>query len=119
MSCLVNQAEGLSSRAPPEYQKVMRSDLNVAPARDTRSARVVEVDSDSDVEFQDSREVLPIRSLADSIAVPRVPQATTSETMQPSSTGLLTNITRNSLNLEDRHRFSVQKKAQVLVILRV
>ena len=35
-----------------------------------------EVDSDSDVEFQHSREVLPTRSLADSIAVPRVPQTT-------------------------------------------
>ena len=44
---------------------------------------MVEVDSDSDVEFQDSREVLPTRSLADSTAVPRVPQTTTTETMQP------------------------------------
>ena len=75
-----NQAEGQSSRAPPEYQEVICADLNVAPARET-SARVVEVDSDSDVEFQDSREVLPTRSLADSITVPRVPQTTTTETM--------------------------------------
>ena len=40
-----------------------------------------EVDSDSDVEFQDSREILPTRSLADSIAVPRVPLTTTQETI--------------------------------------
>ena len=37
------------------------------------------------VEFQNSREALPTRSLADSIAVPRVPQTTTIETSQPSS----------------------------------
>ena len=30
-----NQTEGLSSRAPPEYQEIMHSDLNVAPVRDT------------------------------------------------------------------------------------
>ena len=41
-----------------------------------------EVDSDSDVEFQDSREALPTRSLADSVAVTRVPQATTMKTTQ-------------------------------------
>ena len=63
----------------------MCSDLNIAPARDTQSARVGEVKLDSDVEFQDSKEVLPTRSLADSIAVPRIPQ-TTLETNQPSST---------------------------------
>ena len=74
-----NQAEGQSSRAPPEYREVIQIDLNIAQARET-SARVVEVDSDSDVEFQDSREVLPTKSLADSIAVPRVPQITTTET---------------------------------------
>ena len=91
-----NQAEGPSSRAPPEYREVMRSDLNIVPARDTQSARVAEVDLDSDVEFQDSREVLPTRSLADSIAVPRVPQATTSETMQPSSTGFVEHHTEQS-----------------------
>ena len=75
-----SQAEGQSSRAPPEYQEVICSDLNIASAKETHSARVVEVDSDSDVEFQDSREVLPTRSLADSITVPRVPQLSTLET---------------------------------------
>ena len=74
----------------------MCSDLNIAPARDTQGARVVEVDSDSDVEFQDSREGLPTRSLADSIAVPRVPQTTTSETIQPSSTGNVSHRTEQS-----------------------
>ena len=64
----------------------MHSYLNVVPARDTQSARMGEVGSDSDVEFQDSREVLPTRSLADSIAVSRIPQTTTLETNQPSST---------------------------------
>ena len=86
---LSNQAEGLSSRAPPEYREVVQSDLDVALTRESQSARVEEVDLDSDVEFQDSREALPPRSLADSIAVPRVPQITTSETIQPSSTGIV------------------------------
>ena len=75
-----SQAEGQSSRAPPEYREVICSDLNIASAKVIHSARVVEVDSDSDVKFQDSREVLPTRSLADSIAVPRVPQSATLET---------------------------------------
>ena len=79
-----NQAEGQSSRAPPEYREVTRADLNIHLARET-SARVAEVDSESDVEFQDSKEELPIQSLASSIAVPRVPQITTRETMRPSS----------------------------------
>ena len=62
----------------------MRADLNIPPAREP-SARVDEVDSNSDVEFQDSREALPTKSLADSVAVTRVPQATTQQTSQPSS----------------------------------
>ena len=84
-----SHAEGLSSRAPPEYWEVVQSDLNVAPARVSQGARVGEVDSDSDVEFQDSREVLPTRSLADFIAVPWVPQVTTSESTWLSSTGIV------------------------------
>ena len=47
-----------------------------------------EDEQDSDVEFQDSREVLPIRSLADSIAVPRFTPATLETNIPPSSTGL-------------------------------
>ena len=49
------------------------------------SARVAEVDSDSEDEFQDSREALPPRSLAESITATRVPQVTTHQTMQPPS----------------------------------
>ena len=41
---------------------------------------------DSDVEFQDSREALPTRSLADSIAVPRFTPATLESNIPPSST---------------------------------
>ena len=93
---LSSHSEGPSSRAPLEYQEVVHSDLNVALARDTQSARMGEVDSDSDVEFQDSREVLPTRSLADSIAVPRVPQTTTLETNQPSSTGFVSHHNRTN-----------------------
>ena len=78
-----SHAEGPGSRAPLEYQEVIRSDLNVNPARETRSARVEEDERDSDVEFQDSREVLPTRSLADSIAVPRLTQATLETNNQP------------------------------------
>ena len=74
----------------------MCSDLNIVPARDTQSARVGEVNSDSDVEFQDSREALPPWSLADSIAVPRVPQTTTLETNQPSSTGFVSHHTEQT-----------------------
>ena len=59
----------------------MRADLNIPPARET-SARVGEVDSDSEAEFQDSREALPTKSLVDSVTVTRVPQATTTQTMQ-------------------------------------
>ena len=39
---------------------------------------------DNDVEFQDSREVLPTRSLADSITVPRLPPATLEINQLPS-----------------------------------
>ena len=49
---------------------------------------------DSDVEFQDSREVLPARSLADSIAVPRFTPAALESNIQPSSTGSDSHINR-------------------------
>ena len=78
-----SHAEGPGSRAPPDYREVIRSDLNVNPARETRSARVEEEEQESNVEFQDSREVLPSRSLADSIAVPRLTQATLETNNQP------------------------------------
>ena len=47
-----------------------------------------EDEQDSDVEFQDSREVLPTRSLADSIAVPRFTPATLETNIPLLSTGL-------------------------------
>ena len=47
-----------------------------------------EVDSDSDDDFQDSREVLPTRSSTDPITITRVPQATALKTTQPPSPDL-------------------------------
>ena len=82
-----SQAVGQSSRAPSEYQEVMRADLNIPLSRET-SARVAEVDSGSEDEFQDSKETLPPRSLAESIAATRVPQVSTFQTAQPSSLDL-------------------------------
>ena len=72
--------ESQSTRAQPENREVILADLNINPAKETHSARVAEVDSDSDAEFQDSREVQPTRSLAYSITVPKVPQVATQET---------------------------------------
>ena len=82
-----SQAVGQSSRAPSEYREVMRADLNIPLSRET-SARVAEVDSGSEDEFQDSKENLPPRSLAESIAATRVPQVSTLQTAQPSSPDL-------------------------------
>ena len=70
-----------------------------------------EVDLDSDVEFQDSREVLPTRSLADSIAVPRVPQTTTSETIQPSSTEIVSHHMEQSESGESPQVLSSEEGA--------
>ena len=42
-----SHAEGPGSRAPPEYQEVIQTDLNINPARETQSARVEEVEQDS------------------------------------------------------------------------
>ena len=78
-----SHAERPGSTAPLEYREVIQSDLNINPARETQSARVEEVEQDSDVEFQDLREVLPTRSLADSIAAPRLTQATLETNNQP------------------------------------
>ena len=78
-----SQAVGRGSRAPPEYQEVTRANLNVPPQR-IPSARVAEVDSSSDEEFQDSKtEQLP-RSLAKLITATRVPQVAAQQTNQPS-----------------------------------
>ena len=65
----------------------MRADLNIPLSRET-SARVAEVNSGSEDEFQDSKETLPPRSLAESIAATRVPQVSTFQTAQLSSPDL-------------------------------
>ena len=77
-----NRPEDWSSRAVPEFWEFQRADLNRAPARET-SARVAEVDSSSEDEFQDSKEDPPSRSLAESVTATRVPQVATSQTAQP------------------------------------
>ena len=74
---------GRGSRALPEYREVTRANLNVPPQR-IPSARVAEVDSSSDDEFQDSNTEQPPRSLAESITATRVPQVATQQTNQPS-----------------------------------
>ena len=84
----ISHAEGPGSRAPPEYREVVCSDLNVNLARETRSSRVEETEQGSDVEFQDTWEALPPRSLADSIAVPRLVPTTLESNKAPSSTEL-------------------------------
>ena len=81
-----SHAEGPGSRAPPEYREVIHSDLNVDPAIETHSAGVEETEQDSDVEPQDTREALPPRSLADSIAAPRFTPTTLETNTAPSST---------------------------------
>ena len=81
-----SHAEGPGSRAPLEYREVICSDLNVNQARETHSARVEEDEQDSDVEFQDTWEALPPRSLVDSIAAPRLVPTTLETSIAPSST---------------------------------
>ena len=78
-----SQAVGRGSGALPEYREVTRANLNVPPPR-IPSARVAEVDSSSDDEFQDSNTEQPPRSLAESITATRVPQVATQQTNQPS-----------------------------------
>ena len=77
-----NRPGDRSSRAVPEFQGFQRADLNRAPGWET-SARVAEVDSSSEDEFQDSKEDPPPRSLAESVTATRVPQVATSQTSQP------------------------------------
>ena len=80
-----SQAVGRGSRALSGNREVMRANLNVPQPR-IPSARVVEVDSSSDDEFQDSNTEPAPRSLAESITATRVPQVTTQQTNQPSPT---------------------------------
>ena len=78
-----------SSKAPLEHREVW-ADLNVHPAREDQNARVEGSDGDSDVEFQDSREVLHPRTLTDSVTVPRSIPTTSVTNTASSSTGLTT-----------------------------
>ena len=56
------------------------------PARENQNARVEGNNGDSDLELQDSREILHLRNLAESIAVPKSVPTTLMTTS--SSTGL-------------------------------
>ena len=76
-----SQAVGQGSRAQSESREVMRANLN-APPQSIPSARVAEVDSSSNDEFQDSNTEPPPRSLAESITATRVPQVATQQTNQ-------------------------------------
>ena len=92
VNCLtVSLVTDQSSIAVPESREVQRADLNRALARET-SARVAEVDSSSEDEFQDSKEGPPPRSLAESVTATRVPQVATSQTAQPQR-----NLTRHHI----------------------
>ena len=63
-----SHVRGSSSKASLEHKEV-KGDLNVNPARDYQNARVEGSNTDSDLEFQDSKEVLHPGSLAASITV--------------------------------------------------
>ena len=92
-------------RAYPECREVC-TDLNMNPIRETCNARVEGSDEDSDVEFQDSREALPPRSLADSIVLRFAP--TTSVTnFAPSSTELV----------NDHHTSQISESGESLQVL--
>ena len=65
-------------------------------------------DEDSDVEVQESRDVLPPRSLSDSIVALRSAPTTLETDITSSSTKL-----DNHLSLENHCRFSTQSQAQV------
>ena len=84
----ISHAEGPGSRAPPEYREVIHSNLNINLARETHSARVEENEQDTDVEFKDTWEASPPRSLADSIAAPRLVPAALETNQAPLSTEL-------------------------------
>ena len=79
-----SQAGGQRSIAPPGYREVTRANLNIPPQRIIPSARVAEVDSSGDDEFEDSKEEHHPQSLAESITATRVPQIATQLTSQPS-----------------------------------
>ena len=98
------------SRAPPECREVC-TDLNANLARETCSARVERSEEDSDIEAQKTRDVLPPRSLADSITVPRSAPTALETDITSSSTKL-----DNHTSLENPCRFLTQNQAQVQLV---
>ena len=86
-----SHAKESGSRVPLECREV-RADPNVDPAREDQNARVEGSNGDSDVEFQDSREVLHPRTLADSITAPRSIPTTS-----------VTNVASSSTKLDNHH----------------
>ena len=113
LNCMVG-GHPLSHREPTsshvgsatECQEV-RAGLNVNPTREMRNARVEGSDEDSDVEFQDSREALPPRSLVDSITAPRFHPTTSATNFAPSSTELV----------NDRHTSQISESGKSLQVL--
>ena len=108
----------LRVRVPELNQRVERSYVLTSTldlAKETHSARVAEVDSDSDVKFQDLREALPTRSLADSIAAPKIPQVATTQETSATTIHKIHDITveqsESMVSPRKHHRFSVQKMA--------
>ena len=79
------QAVGRGSGALSGNREVMRANLNAPPPRNP-SARATEVDSSSEEEFQDSNTEPVPRSLAQTIAVTRVPQGAQTTSQPPSPT---------------------------------
>ena len=87
-----SQAVGRGSGALSGNQEVTRANLNIPPPS-IPSARVAEVNSSSDDEFQDSNTEPAPRSLAQLITATRVPQVATQQTNQPSPTSIKTSGT--------------------------
>ena len=81
-----SRTKGSSSKVLLEHKEV-KGDLNVNPAKEFQNARVGRSNVNSDLEFQDSKEVLHPGSLAASIAVSK--SAPTTSMNSTSSTRLI------------------------------
>ena len=92
-------------RAPLECRDVW-ADLNVDLAREDQNARVEGSNGESDVKFQDSREVLHPRTLADSIVVPRSILTTS-----------MTNVASSSTKLDNHHTSQPSESGESLQVL--
>ena len=79
-----SHAKELGSKASLECREVC-TDLNVDPAREDQNTRVEGSEGDSDVEPQDSREVLHPRTFGDSVTVLRSVPATSVTNVASSS----------------------------------